>query len=72
MLSILERSVAEIRLLELVQNPAQFHQHRPHELLLWLVAQTDGPFDRVGRSPVGSLEYRATDLRGPLSSRKLL
>src|SRR5438067_2054951 len=30
---LLERSVAEIRLLELVQHPAQFRQHRPHELL---------------------------------------
>jgi ABC-type Fe3+ transport system substrate-binding protein len=39
MSAIPERSVAEIRLLELVKHPAQLHQHRPHELLLRLVAE---------------------------------
>jgi catechol 2,3-dioxygenase-like lactoylglutathione lyase family enzyme len=37
--AIPERSVAEIRLLELVKHPTQLHQHRPHELLLRLVAE---------------------------------
>ena len=36
----MSRLIAEIRLLELVQHPAQFDQHAPHQVLLRLVAQT--------------------------------
>jgi hypothetical protein len=33
-------SIVKIRLLELAQHHAQFHQHAPHEVFLRLIAQT--------------------------------
>src|SRR5437764_4442627 len=35
-------SILKIRLLELAQHLAQFHQHAPHEVFLRLIAQTFG------------------------------
>src|SRR6202022_829128 len=43
-------SIVKIRLLELAQHHAQFHQHAPHEVFLRLIAQTFAD-DLVQRLP---------------------